>query len=66
MQSSDRKDLFGFWSSFISDGSGALSWSLFTIIQNDATVKVKGSSLLETQRLDLADLTVSKRPGTSF
>ncbi|XP_028392050.1 HEAT repeat-containing protein 6-like isoform X2 [Dendronephthya gigantea] len=39
IKNSDRKDLFGFWSSFISDDSEALQWSLFTIIQNDDNIK---------------------------
>ena len=39
-QSTDKKVLFGYWSSFIPDNTMSASWSLFTIILKDPTPKV--------------------------
>ena len=39
-QSTDKKVMFGYWSSFIPDNTMSASWSLFTIILKDPTPKV--------------------------
>ena len=47
-QSTDKKVLFGYWSSFIPDNTVSSSWSLFNIILKDPTPKVGESCFIVT------------------
>ncbi|XP_068749728.1 HEAT repeat-containing protein 6-like isoform X2 [Montipora capricornis] len=80
IKSTDKKVLFGYWSSFVPDNTMSSSWSLFTTILKDPTPKGRSGGvavlmdlldgsrqfLVAAEDREQSSLATSTRPFTSF